>query len=213
MTDADRTRRDAAVAAWLLMLGTADPLALRNDFADATAAEAAKLGADVAAGAITVTAFVEQMAALIRAAYAAQYALGRGGFDAVTADDRAALEAEIGAQLDWLDGFADDIGATDPGSIIDMTDEEIAAWEAGVSDRAASYLDNGIGAFEIGKAGLWEVDVSGMETPPLHNRCRCALDYPDEDGRTVVYWVAYDDACIPCLDMAIQYGPYIPGEG
>ena len=150
------------------------------------------------------------MAALIAAAYAAQYALGRGGFGAVTDGDRAALEAEIGAQLDWLDGFAGDLSAAD---LADMTDEEIAAYEAGVSDRAASYLEGGIGAYELGRAGMWEVDVSGMEIPPVHANCMCSLDFVEEDGQTVVYWITADNPCDVCIDLESQYSPYIPGEG
>lgn len=194
-SESARNYRDPATGRFM---AASTRIELRNEVVARQAERIKALTEKLNAGDLTPAAYEKAMQAAIKTSQVQNYAFGRGGINAVTDDDRAAIGANIGKQFDYLAGFRKDIegGA--------LSAEQIAA-------RATLYGNAGTAAFEQGKASAFGLSLPtypGDQTC-LAN-CRCHWNIEEADGELQATWVLEDGAahCDDCLSNAAEYAPW-----
>lgn len=129
---------------------------LRDAVATIGNADAMDLARRLSAKEITLTTFQQELYLMTRHAHIAQFALSRGGMDALTAADREVLGRLVGEQASYLRQFAADIGAGK------LTPEQIA-------QRAALYPESAVKAHSLGMMAALDIDPPNV--PPEHPHC------------------------------------------
>ena len=139
----------------------------------------------------------QAMEDLLTEAHASAWVLGSGKSDLpdlVTSE----LGKYIGRQLDFLDGFVQDV--EDKG--VDL------AWGA----RARMYAGAVRGAYSLGEGDGWPVlPVYPCQDTDCLSHCHCSWEWDVKDaasGDADVYWTRHaDDSCDSCRDYAGAYYP------
>ena len=172
-------------------LSTKSVIRIRDEIVTQAATDARALGEKVASGEISRAAFGDEMRKLIKVANTANYALGRGGVNAMTAQDRGALGSLLRGEYKALDGFLRDV------------QRKTVEGDA-VANRAELFIDASVGAHERGKMAAQGVTMD--EHPPLHPRCACWLSYTtNAAGETLVTWHLGDRPCPECSALSERY--------
>jgi hypothetical protein len=187
-------------------LSASDALKLRDGFPESQGAALRDLTRRLAAEDLTVQQWESQSRDLIRDTHAGQYVYGRGGLDAMTADDWAEVNRLADEQAQFLRSFAEDVAA---GRLS----------EAQVEARADLYLAASRQAYERGRASAWGVSLPtypGQGTA-CKARCRCTWQIEDKGDEIHATWRRHaSDSCSTCLQRAATYAPLVlaqPSDG
>lgn len=170
----------------------------RDKIVDAASKRTSELAHQVASGTITPSDFAAEMRKIVKIVHVAQFELGKGGRNAITATDRGIIGRALRDQYAFLDSFQRDIEAAVKAGTVNG--EQIA-------NRAALYVEDGVAMHERAAAEARGVELP-PESPPVHNRCRCSWRWSIEDGKHVAYWVLGDAPCPQCSALASQYQPW-----
>ncbi len=115
----------------------------------------------------------------------------------MTKDELATLRGLIDAQLEYLTGFATDLGAGT------MT-------PAGTAARAAMYARATRGTYYSGATFGLPLPAMPCEGTQCRANCRCSWDVTtlDGDGNADAYWrIGANDNCQTCIQRAADWAP------
>lgn len=174
---------------------------LRDEFAAAQKTWAEDLARMVANGDLSVQAWELEMRERVKLVHLTEYVYGRGGRNAITADDKARMADLVKNQHDYLHNFAGDLAAG-----------ELS--EAQIKSRSQMYFDSATHSYERGRVasfGGLELPVmpADGDTPCLAN-CKCTWDIKEHDDRWEATWQLHaDESCDGCLERADQYNPFV----
>lgn len=160
---------------------------LRDEAVDAATKEARTLAEKVANGSLSPSDFGAEMRKLMKTVHIAQYELGRGGMNAMTASDRGALGRVLRTEYAFLDKFVRELSAPDLDPVK-------------VADRAALYTESSLKSYHRGLAAAHGIETPD-EVPPVHPACRCSLSVSGDAW----VWTTADDPCPICSALASQY--------
>lgn len=146
-------------------------------------------------GSISPASFVREMRVLIKNATVMEYALGRGGINALTGHDYSRIGGLLKNQYGYLNQLA-------AGMVDGSVSEEMARY------RASLYMDTTRAAHERGKAEAWDINLP--EYPALHPNCACSWSITQKGNRIEAYWRTMGlRTCDACNERAAQYSPFI----
>lgn len=149
---------------------------------------------------ITVAAFETGMRERIMVAQGVSFMFGRGGRQAMTADDRQALGELVAEQYGYLRGFAEDAAAGR------MTAGQIRA-------RSDLYGASAGGAYWRGRAASFD----GLNLPgyprdgqtPCRSRCQCSWSIDETEDEYEATWkLSSAEHCPGCVSRASRWSPY-----
>lgn len=173
---------------------------LRDGFQERRRADVNALTRRLADQNITVQAWEAEMAALIRNVHAAEYALGRGGLNAMTAEDWRAVDELHAEQRAFLRGFAEEVAA---GQLS----------EAQINARAKLYYGSSIQAYERGRSAAFGVRLPAYPadgSTPCKSACRCRWQLVDTSDTIEATWKrSTGEACSGCKSRAAQWSPLV----
>jgi hypothetical protein len=173
---------------------------LRDGFQDRRRADVDALVRQLADQDITVQQWEAEMTQALRELFTAQFAFGRGGLNAMTADDYAAADALVESQRTYLRAFAEDVAA---GKLS----------EAQIGARAKLYYGSSTQAYEHGRAAAFGVHpphVPGDGSTPCLSQCRCFLTYVDKPDEVHVTWhKTANESCSGCKGRASSWVPLV----
>ncbi|MGE3267180.1 MAG: hypothetical protein AB7P40_00435 [Chloroflexota bacterium] len=173
---------------------------LRDGFQERRQADVAALTRRLANEDISVQQWEAEMTQAVRETFSAQYALGRGGLNAMTAADWLAADDLVQAQRQYLRGFAQDIAAG-----------KLSA--AQITARAKLYYGASTAAYERGRAAAWGVrppHVPGDGSTPCLSQCKCYLTYVDKPDEVHVTWHrTASESCSVCKSRARTWRPLV----
>ena len=126
------------------------------------------------------------------------FALGRGGVNQFTNDDKDALSEFMLAQRGFLVSFANDLDNMSVGQII---------------ARSNMYAKSTRTMFEFGRSrsiGIPDLPVyPGVGSECLVN-CKCHWRYEKRKGKWYAYWErTVEESCPTCVDREKKYSPYV----
>lgn len=176
-----------------------DVRVLRDRATDAAVAQAGALADRVASGSLTPAGFNAEMRALIKNAYGAEYAFGRGGVNGMSNDDWGRVGAEVRRQYTYLDRFTAEMeaGTLSP---------------AQVKARAGIYLDGATQAHGRGQAAAHGVEppgVPGDGGTQCLGRCRCWVEWSETKTEVRMTWhVSAGESCPGCEARAAEWNPW-----
>lgn len=176
---------------------------LRDDFMAAQRDQMATASRRMAAGDLSLKDWEAQMQAAIKASWGVNYSFGRGGRNALTADDRAAIADLVKDQFTYLRGFAQDAAAG-----------KLSA--AQIEARAELYGNASGLAFDFGRAaayvGLRLPAMPGMGTICRSN-CLCFWRIEEDDTEWRAYWsTSARESCDTCVGRRASYQPYVQAK-
>lgn len=114
--------------------------------------------------------------------------------------DKAILADVLGAQLDYLNAFADTLAAS-----------EDDAWKTAYEARARLYAGSITQSFWRGRTfGVELPAVPGDGSSPCLGRCGCSWTIERADGEIRATWaLGPNDHCETCVERAGRWSPYI----
>lgn len=173
---------------------------LRDLFVAGHRAQFDVLAADVAGGRITVAAWERAMRSRVRAAFVAQYALGRGGLDRLATVDRMRLGTLVAEQFVHLHGFAADLAEGT------MSEAQVAARSqlyAAASTRAQAE------GYQRAHRGLALPAMPGDHSTACLANCRCRWSVVDRGDAWHATWHTSGGAaaCADCRRRAAEWAP------
>lgn len=199
-----RRFRDVATGRFLSASKAID---LRDGFQERRRADVATLTRQLADQSLSVQDWERQMSDAIRQLHTAQYALGRGGINAMTAGDWDAAAALVEEQRRYLRDFARDVAAGN------LSEAQIAA-------RAKLYYSASVGTYERGRAAAWNVvppHVPGDGSTACGVNCRCTITYRETDTSVELRWkLQSGESCSGCKSRATSWSPLVmakPSDG
>lgn len=178
---------------------------MRDELLVAGGARMAALAQGLADGNLDVGDWERQMRETIQLVFGVQYVFGRGGINAMQADDWSAVGNLVRQQHGFLKGFADDIAA---GKLS----------RAQITVRAELYVGSSVRAHEAGKGAAFGILLpaqpgDGSSECLANDRCHWFLRRR-RDGRVEATWVADIDArtCKTCRKRAKDWNPLVLGQ-
>jgi hypothetical protein len=171
---------------------------LRDDFVARTAGEVSTLAGRVASEEIGPDAWERGVRSHVRLVNTAQYLFGRGGRNAMTEDDTAALAEIVRDQWTYLGRFADDVARGT------MSEAQIRA-------RSILYVNAARGAYARGRtatyAGLVLPVQPGEDSICLVN-CQCSWVIKETADTWECTWtLTSGENCETCRERADQWAP------
>lgn len=195
-----RRYRNTQTGRWLSHVKIAE---LRDQYAGEQRGWADQAARRLAQKDWTVRRWEDEVRAKLKRTYLAEYMLGRGGKNVMTAADYGRVGNMLKAQYDFLRAFADDISAGT------MSEAQIAA-------RTQLYHESSIQAFERGKAAAYSGDLVLPAYPAdgrtrCRARCKCRWRITETKTRWKAYWVRNKGAesCQDCINREREYNPYV----
>jgi hypothetical protein len=180
---------------------------LRDGFQERRQADVDTLARQLANEDITVQAWEAAMRDTIRDTFAAQYAYGRGGLNAMTAGDWQAINDLADAQAEYLRAFAEDVAA---GRLS----------EAQIGARADLYLASSRHAYGRGLAASWGIDLPaypGDGSSECKSNDRCHWEIEDVGDEIHATWkLSSAEHCATCRSRASVWAPLVfekPDDG
>jgi hypothetical protein len=161
-------------------LSKRETVRLRDEVAEQARRDTTALALALRNGEISKGEFTTQMHQTLATTYGAQYILGRGGMDAMTARDMTHLQEQIVGQFSYVDKFGNDLMS---GSVS----------EAQARNRANMYADAGVQAHERGVASSWNLDLPAYPADggtACMSNCRCHWDIKRQDRAKVEHDLA-----------------------
>lgn len=170
----------------------------------------AALIAALVAARITVREFEQLMTLQIRQSHLFAYAVGRGGLELLTDADRAAINARVNGQIDFLKAWAAALTVT--GGVVLLSGKAVS--EAALRARAELYVEatraslfEGAGA----RIGLPRLPAyPGDGTTRCRSRCACSwrVEQVEGDGNWDCYWLLGSfESCEHCPRRAVAWHP------
>lgn len=177
---------------------------LRDDFVQAQRDAMADLGRRLAAGELRIEHFEREFRERLKLAWTTEYVYGRGGRQAMTPDDHAALRGLIREQWQYANQFARDVQAG-----------ELSA--AQIEARAKLYAGATVHGYERGR----EAAHDGLRLPghpasgtACRSACTCSWDIQETDSEWRCYWRRHAaDSCATCVGRASRWNPYTQPKG
>jgi hypothetical protein len=171
---------------------------IRDDFNRRRLKDVDALSRKLAKEQISVRAWEQDMRATIEKHWTVQYMHGRGGRNAMQADDRALLKALIREQWNYLHGFA---GAVQEGQ---LSAKQIKA-------RAHLYLNDSVRAHSEGKASAHGIRLPahpGDGTSECKANCRCHWEIAQTETEFKATWRrSAAESCPTCKHRSRQWAP------
>ena len=181
-------------------VSAADRLALRDDFVARQRDAVDDLAARLASGDLTLRRWEAAMQAHVKRVHVVQYALGRGGRNAMTDADREAVGSLVRGQYDYLRSFAEEIATG-------------ALSEAKVRARSRLYVDGATQAHERGRTAAFRLTLpqhpGDGQTSCMAN-CKCSLRVEETTTDWRVTWaLGGAEHCEDCRAMAGRWAPLV----
>lgn len=179
-------------------LAASKAIDIRDGFVERRRADAEALTRQLADQSITVQEWERQMTEAIRQLHTAQYALGRGGLNAMTPADWDAAAALVEEQRRYLRDFARDVAAGN------LSEAQIAA-------RAKLYYGSSVAAYERGRASAFGVALPaypGDGSTVCKSSCRCYWQLAEKDDTVEATWKrSASESCSTCKTRAAAWSP------
>lgn len=180
---------------------------LRDGLLDAAVVLVRSLADQLAERKLSLDAWQAGMQAAIKSVFGAEYALGRGGLNAMQPDDWQRLGQMLDEQYGYLERFAEDIAAAK------LSQPQIRV-------RVELYVGSSVQAHEAGKAAAFDVELPaqpGDWSSECGSSDRCHwFVRRRKDGKVEATWVANIDkrTCKTCRKRAKDWNPLVltPGE-
>jgi len=173
---------------------------LRDSYLDTQFTTVEDLTAQLADGDRTLRSWEDEIWHRIKIAFNAEFMAGRGGRNALTQADKAAMGRMLKTQRQFLRGFAEEI--RDGG----LSERQIAY-------RAKLYINAARQAFERGKARSWGLRLpaypaDGSSECKTNDRCFWVIE--EKPDRYNAYWrLSVAEHCSTCLDRGVRWSPYV----
>ena len=176
-------------------------IGLRNELTEKHLPDARRLARGLRDGEVSVQGFVSRMRRIIKNSYLQQWALQRGGLNAMTSNDLITLSLHTQRQHEFLQRFAEQI-----------SEGELSYPQ--IRNRSEMYVHSSTQSAERAKASSFDIDLP--EYPADGNqicraRCRCRWEIKEEEELTLCFWIIDVNAehCESCRINAAQWKPYI----
>lgn len=172
---------------------------IRDRATDAAVAQAHALADQVVAGQMSPVSFNTSMRSLIKQAYGAEYAFGRGGVNAMDGTDWGKVGNEVKRQHTFLDRFTAEISSGDLSA-------------AQIRNRAGMYLDGATQAHGRGQSSSYGVEPPGLPgdggTQCL-SRCRCWVNWSETKTEIRMWWrMSGGENCPGCRARQAEWSPW-----
>lgn len=209
MTDWEYSRsarrfRDADTGRFVSAQAVVD---LRDGFQERRRADLDVLTRRLADREMTVQDWERGVTQAIRGLHTAQYALGRGGLNAMTDADYTRADEMVEHQRGYLRAFAEDVAAGN------LSEAQIAA-------RSKLYHAASTTAHEAGRASSWGVappNLPGDGSTPCKSNCRCSIAYREKQETVELRWQLHSgESCSGCAGRAAAWTPLVidrPADG
>lgn len=173
---------------------------LRDAYADASQVRAQEIADRYLDGTLSLNGWVLAMRREVKQTWGVEYALGRGGVNAMTARDWGRLGYRMRIQYGYLNRFA---GELEAGTVS----------PAQMKMRAALYVSGSVSAHERGLAAAWNLELPaypGDGTSECISNDRCAWSLEAIEGGVNATWEAILDAhtCATCRWRSEEWNPY-----
>jgi len=176
-------------------------LALRDAYTNAILPTSDQLTDQLATGQITLPAWYNAMQALISNAVINQYALGIGGYGAISQSDKAAIAEILNQQFEFLNSFAREIqqGRLSP---------------AQIAARARMYLNSSTQAYEKATANRMGVPrlpaYPGDGSTQCRSNCKCNWEIRAAEGYWECFWrLNIAEHCPDCVSYSSRWNPLV----
>ena len=176
---------------------------LRDQFIEAQYSETSLLADRLAAGDITIQQWVLDFRKVLKTTYFDEYAIARGGRNAMTQANYGELGGLLKAQYKWLNNFASEIA--------DGT-QSLAQIKA----RSGLYIASATNAFERGKAASYGMpklsQYPGDGKTECLRQCKCHLQIEETATVWQVHWKlgpVRTEHCGDCLGLAAEWAPLV----
>lgn len=184
-----------------ITLTKAQLIKARDTFVTARAPTLAAITDRLIKGDISLTQWEGEMQQAIADQFTAQYLLGRGGTDAMTDADKAALAGAIAEQFGFLRTFTQDIAGG-----------RLSAAQIGA--RAAMYGESSVQAHGMGQGAAFGIDLPCWPADGgtvCNARCRCSWDISDTGDAIEATWqtVGGNRVCDGCEERGAMYNPLV----
>lgn len=178
---------------------------LRDDFIARSRQSVTDLTAGLVARHHTLGRWVDEMRQRVRLTVLAEYTFGRGGFKAMTQNDRRVVDGLVADQWRFLDGFARDI---DAGRLS----------PAQIASRSTLYINDTIHAYEHGRAASRRVVMPvypGDGGTVCGANCQCSWEVIDETDAVATFaWTLHaTESCPDCVARSDQYRRLVLSKG
>jgi hypothetical protein len=172
---------------------------LREDFVAARQDVVRDLVAQLEAGDITVQEWLSAMRDEVKLAHIGQYLFGRGGRNAMTDDDWAAVSDRVRQQFEPLQTFAEQVAAGTQSA------DQIA-------NRSANYIDTSRASYAEGHAvahGWPDLPAYPADgSTQCYANCRCFWTVePVEGGWDCTWNLGEADHCDDCIERSEEWAP------
>ena len=177
-------------------------IGFRDDLIEKHLPEVRRLARGLRDGKVSVQGFVSRMRRIIKNSYLEQWALSRGGINAMTSNDLITLSLHTQRQHEFLQRFAEQI-----------SEGELSYPQ--IRNRSEMYVHSSTQSAERGKASSFNIDLPeypGDGNQICISRCKCRWEIVDDDTLLVAYWLLNFAAehCESCRINAAQWKPYTP---
>lgn len=194
----DQARRIFRKATGGAGLGDSTILGLRDEYATKKAGWIADLSSRLLNGEITKNQWLLDFRQELKNIYINQYALGRGGYNAMTQADWGSLGGQLKRQYEYMQRFSDDIAA---GRLS----------QAQIEQRMRLYFNSATQAYERGKArsaGLVLPQYPGDGRTQCRTNCKCEWDIQETDEAWDCYWrLNPAEHCPDCIRNSQTWNP------
>lgn len=182
-------------------LSASKTVGLRDDFLERRRSATDDLATNLASGDLSVQRWERDMRTVVKQTFGVQYAFGRGGTNAMTADDWRAAGVLVTEQNGYLRGFAEDVAAGM------LSPEQIAA-------RSALYLGSSVRAYEQGRAAAFGGLVLPAHPGDGSSECkasdRCSWSIVETESEYRCTWKrSAQESCVTCVRRASEWSPLV----
>lgn len=172
-------------------------LDLHDQFVSAVSGEMRKAADQFNSGNLTSAEFSKMMQGIIKKQALDSYALGRGGFAAMTSRDYGIVGRYLRDQYAYLRKFAADA-------------EELGAGM--VSHRAGLYSNAGRNLFERARGaarGIWKLPATPGQGSECAMGCQCYWLYVQVLNGWNLFWIrTAKESCPTCVERSQKFAPY-----
>lgn len=159
-------------------------------------ADIGQQAAALAAGRLSVDAWQAQMAQSLYVGHMAAMMEGRGQ-DQLSPQAQSLVNRLVGEQLDYLNGFADEVDAT--------------GWQDKYGARAALYAGALKGTYSRGATYGYDLPAYPTEGSPCMVNCQCMWEMDEQDAEELnadFYWrLGASEHCSVCKERAQKWAP------
>ena len=183
------------------LLNATRQVRLREQLTQKQIANVRRLSVELRDGKITVQQFRRTMQRRIKRLYTQQWALAKGGMNALTAADLVNIQNQVGVQYGFLDNFTEQIRGG-----------ELSFRQ--IRNRSEMYMHSGTQAYERGRASSYRLDLPAYPADGSQiclSRCKCHWEFDkDANGFPIAYWRLDFAAehCETCLSNRRVWSPF-----